>query len=361
MLQPDQVRQFVKEYDEYARTVLRPNRDELKKLFKSWKDPNHWARHAGMSRQPAPSPVQRALSRIKRPESVVDKVLRKPTSFPDGLTSKSLGPMYDALGGRVVVYFLENLPLVDQELRESEVLEVSSIDPPTAYLTHELAEMLGLTKIHVSRKDSGYASLHYTVRFRPTVLPSIQRPWFELQVRTLVEDVWGEIEHVLGYKPNKRTSFAVRRQFRIIASELTAIDEHFNLLYQELSRFQREGIFRDSDPLNAENLPPVLSDLGIGCAQSEIDGQLKLLASRGIQTVGELRENATAHRLEVIRKGYRDYRNRQPTDFETVAGVAAARGLDDDEAAILDAIRGQIDILEAWMGLKQQIRREDAT
>jgi len=305
--------------------------------------------------------VQRALSRIKRPESVVDKILRKPSSFPEGLAAKSIDTMYDTLGGRVIVYFLQNLPLVDQELRESEILEVSSIDPPTAYLTQELAEQLGLTKLRVSKKDSGYASLHYTVRFRPTVLRAGLTPWFELQVRTLVEDAWGEVEHVLGYKPDKRTSFAVKRQFRIIASELTAIDEHFNLLFEELSRFQREGIFRDADPLNAENLPPVLSELGIGCAQSEIDGQLKLLTSRSISSVGELRENATSHRLDLIRKTYRDYRDRPPTDFETVAAVAAVRGLDDDDTMIRDAIKGQIDILEAWIGLKREIRKEDAT
>ena len=360
MSNPAVTRQFVKQYEDYARSVLRPNRDELKKLFKAWKDPNHWARHAGLSRLPAPSPVQRAFSRIKRPESVVDKIIRKPSSFPDGLSANSVQMMHDTLGGRVIVYFLQNLPLVDKELRESEVIEVSSIDPPTAYLTQELAEQLGLTKLRVSRKESGYASLHYIVRFRQTVLGS-SGPWFELQVRTLVEDAWGEIEHVLGYKPDKRTSFAVKRQFRIIASELTAIDEHFNLLFEELSRFQREGIFRDTDPLNAENLPPVLSELGIGCAQSEIDGQLKLLASRGIPTVGELQENATGHRLELIRKAYRDYRDRSPTDFETVAGIAAVRGFDDDPNNIADAIKSQIDTLEAWLGLKRDIRKEDAT
>lgn len=360
MLDPDRVRHFVKDYEEYARNILRPNQEELKRLFKAWKDPNHWARHAPASRLPAPSPVQRAISRIKRPESVVDKILRKPTSFPEALSAKSVEAMHDALGGRAIVYFLQNLPLVDQELRESDLLEISSVDPPTAYLSHELAETLGLTKIRVSKKESGYASLHYTVRFRPTVLATAQRPWFELQVRTLVEDVWSEIEHVLGYKPDKRTSFAVKRQFRIIASELTAIDEHFNLLFQELSRFQQEGTFRDSDPLNAENLPPVLSELGIGCAQGEIDGQLKLLASRGIQVIGQLRENATARHLDLIRKTYREYRDRPATDFETVAGVAAIRGLDDDDAQVTDAIKGQIDILEAWVGLKKEIRKEEA-
>jgi putative GTP pyrophosphokinase len=361
MLNLEQVARFHSHYDQYARSILRPNQDELKKLFKAWEDPNYWARYAGMSRLPAPSPIQRTVSRIKRPESVVDKILRKPSSFPSGLTAASVDEMHDTLGGRVIVYFLDNLSLVDRELRESNILEISAVDPPKAYLTQDLADQLGLTRLTVSRKDSGYASLHYTVRFRPPLLPDVQRPWFELQVRTLVEDVWGEVEHVLGYKPGKRTSFAVRRQFRIIASELTAIDEHFNLLFQELSRFQQEGIFRDADPLNAENLPPVLSELGIGCAQSEIDGQLKLLASRGIASVGQLREEATSHRLDLIRRTYREYRNRQPTDFETVAGVASIRGMDDDAIAIGNAIRGQIDILEAWKSLKAEIKKEGTT
>ena len=358
MLEPVRVSQFVKEYDTYARTVLRPSRDELKRLFKSWKDPNYWAKH-GAGRLPAPSPIQRAITRIKRPESVVDKILRKPSSFPLGLDPSTIPEMTDALGGRAVVYFLQNLPLVDRELRDSTQLEVSAKDPPTAYLSQELAEQLGLTRMHVARKASGYASLHYIVRFRQTVLGSEPTPWFELQVRTLVEDVWGEIEHVLGYKPGKRTSFAVTRQFRIIASELTAIDEHFNLLFQELTRFQSEGTVRDSDPLNAENLPAVLSELSIGCAQGEIDGELKLLASRGINSVGELREQATGRRLDVIRRTYHDYRSRSPTDFETVAALAAARELDEGHPGLSEAVKAQIDIVEAWRGLQSEIRKED--
>jgi putative GTP pyrophosphokinase len=360
MTDPNKIKQLVKEYDEYVRGVLRPNREELKRVFKQWKDPVHWSRHSKTNRLPAPSPVQRAISRIKRPESVVDKILRKPLSFTDGLAMKSVESMCDALGGRIVVYFLSNLPLIDQELRESETFELSSIDPPTAYLTQELAEHLGLTKIRVSRKESGYASLHYTVRFRPTTLFQHPRPWFELQVRTLAEDVWGEIEHILGYKPNKRTSFAVRRQFRIIASELTAIDEHFNLLFGELSRFQAEGTFGDSDPLNAENLPATLSDYGIGCAQSEIDGLLKLLASRGFNTVGDLREGASGNRIELIRRIYSNHKSRHPSSFETVAGIAAIRGLD-EEPDIIDAIKSQIDILEAWQDLKLELRTDEAS
>jgi putative GTP pyrophosphokinase len=262
--------------------------------------------------------------------------------------------MHDAVAGRVVVYFLSNLPLIDREIRESEAVEICPDEPPIAYLGQDLAQRLGLGHMRRGTKDSGYASLHYILRFRQSSVPSEQRPWFEIQVRTLAEDLWGEIEHVLGYKPEKRTSFAVRRQFQIIGSQLTAIDEHFNLLFEELSRFQEEVTFADTNPLNAENLPPVLSELGIGCAQKEIDGLLKLLASRGSRTVGDLRDGGSPRRLEIIRNTYRNSEGRPPSNFELVAGIAAMRGLT-DEHDMVAALRAQIDFLNAWEKLKPDV------
>jgi len=166
--------------------------------------------------------------------------------------------------------------------------------------------------------------------------------------------VWGEIEHVLGYKPEKRTSFAVRKTFQILSSQLTAIDEHFNLLYEELSRFQEEVNYPDTNPLNAENLPPVLNDLGIGCAQREIDGLLKLLASRGFRSVGDLRKEASERRLEIVRNTFRSSEGREPGNFEVVAGLAAIRGVDDEDG-IAAAVREQIAFLEAWLKMRKDI------
>jgi putative GTP pyrophosphokinase len=353
-MQPQQHRRFLADYEQYVRTVLMPTNEEIRSLFSTWRDPEHWALAPRLSRLPSPSPVQRTHTRIKRPESVVDKILRHPSLFPDGLAIESVKRMNDAVGGRVVVYFLANLPFIDKSLRSSDDLEVSSSTPPVAYLTQELVQRLGLTDIKRGHKDSGYASIHYVVRLRNSAVQAEDRPWFELQVRTLAEDVWGEIEHILGYKPNKKTSFAVRKQFQIISAELTAIDEHFNLLYEELSRFQEESIYRDESPLNAENIPAVLSEMGIGCAQREIDGLLKLLVSRGIETVGELRSGATQQRVEAIRAIYRACEGRVPNNFEIVASVAAIRGLREANG-IEQAVKSQIDFLKAWEKLKKDL------
>ncbi len=353
-MQAQQHKQFLTVFEKYVREILIPTNDEIRDLFLQWRNSEYWALAPRVSRLPSPSPVQRTHVRIKRPESVVDKILRHPFVFPDGLSIQSVMKMHDAIAGRVIVYFLANLPFVDKALRSSEDLEVSSASPPVAYLSQELIERLGLTDIKRGHKDSGYASIHYIVRLRTSTVAPQNRPWFELQVRTLAEDVWGEIEHILGYKPNKKTSFAVRKQFQIISAELTAIDEHFNLLYEELSRFQEESLYRDESPLNAENLPAVLNEMGIGCAQKEVDGLLKLLVSRRIETVGELRLEATHDRIEAIRAIYRTCEKREPNHFEIVASVAAIRGMGKVDG-IEQAVKSQIDFLKAWEKLKKDL------
>ena len=345
---------FLVEYEQYVRSALIPTNNEMRQLFRRWRSPDYWALAPRLSRLPSPSPVQRVHTRIKRPESVVDKILRHPSLFPHGLSSNSAKTMTDAVAARIVVYFLTNLPLIDRHLRNSEDVEVSSAHPPIAYLSQELFDRLNLKNMKRGHKDSGYASLHYIIRLRTSSVPIDNRPWFELQVRTLAEDLWGEIEHILGYKPNKKTSFAVRKQFQIISSQLTAIDEHFNLLYEELTRFQEETAFRDESPLNAENLPAVLNELGIGCAQREIDSLLKILVSRKLETVGELRTVATNKNLESIHAVYRGVEGRTPNNFEVVASVAAIMGAA-DQKEIEDVVKSQIDFLREWENLRKDL------
>lgn len=171
-------------------------------------------------------------------------------------------------------------------------------------------------------------------------------------MRTLTEHTWGEIEHILGYKPNKRTSFAVKKQFQIISKLLEAIDEHFNFLFEELLRFQIEVEFEETDPLNAENLPAVLSDLGLGCAQREIDGLLKLLVSRGVVNVRDLRGLATERTREIIWSTYYAHKGQPPNNFEVVASLAAILGCD-DESEKAQRVKAQIEFLNVWEELKQ--------
>jgi len=349
------LKDFLAEYEKYHKAVLVPTRGEIEETFKPWKeDPNYWAIYTEKSKLPVPSPVHRVPPNIKRPESVVDKIYRKPADFPDGFAPRSLSVMNDCVRLRVVVYFLAHLNYVDceiQRLNKDGNLEISDTHPPVAFLEEEVTKRFALSGLRRAEKDSGYISLHYILRFRKSTVPDDERPWFELQVRTLAQDVWAEIEHVLGYKPEKKTSFAVRKQFWILSKQLGAIDEHFNFLYEELGRFQGDAQAKDSDLLNAENLPSVVAEIGVGCAQKEVHGLLKLLHSRGIETVGALRELAVPKRIELIRHQHLAETQRAANNFEVVATLAAlrhAKGMDEEIALI----KAQLAYLDAWDTLR---------
>jgi ppGpp synthetase/RelA/SpoT-type nucleotidyltranferase len=212
--------------------------------------------------------------------------------------------MRDLLGGRVITYFPTHIKMVDAEIRSQSHFEVSRQIKPRSYIPAETMIRIGLQPRHFAMKGmkpSGYASLHYTVRIKGPDQPS---RWFELQVRTMLEEVWGEVEHQLGYKPEKMTEFSVARQFRVISHYLNAVDDHFDFLYDRLTFLQQRAQPEEEDRLNNENFPSVLDRIETMCEQDEIDALLDILEARGITTVAAFNRRATTEAVEWMRAGY---------------------------------------------------------
>lgn len=342
---------FLADYARLVEHTLKPAQAAVIAELTHWQDPAHWEKYKRTSRMPLPTPVHSILSRIKRPEQVVDKILRRPDTFPAGLAEDSLTRMPDTLGFRVVVYFLSHLPLIDRELRDSGVFELSGGDPPVAYLPADQVRVLGLDHLVQCEKESGYSSVHYTVRLsRPGY------PWFELQVQTLAQETWSAIEHHLGYKPGKCISLAAQAQFKILSKYISAIDEHFNLLHEELNHLQEGVHYSQEDFLNAENLPSVLADMGIACAQRDLNNILKFLYSRGVERVADLRQLGTAKRLAIIRNTYLGVAGRPPVNLEIIATLAALRGAANGHEEVA-RIKAQIAYRGAWDSIRQDLLR----
>lgn len=250
---------------------------------------------------------------------------------------------------------MSDLWLLDRQIRFPEDLEISEEHPPKAYLSQELVARYKLSGLEQAEKESGYSSIHYVVRLKESSVPIESRPWIEIQVRTLAQDLWSEIEHVLGYKPKKLTSMSVTRQFSILGKQLTAIDEYFDYLYEELRKYQQESTFKPGDPLNAENLPAVLARMDLACAQKEIDGLLRLLNSRRLGTAGALLELGTSDRIARIRQVITKVKETEPTDFEVIANLAGLAELKDPEQEVR-AITAQTELLRLWDALKADLR-----
>lgn len=318
---------FLESYKDYALNVLTPYEMEIKAFFEKWLNSEYWEKYSEPGKA-GPSPIQRMRTRIKRPEAVVDKIYRKINSkYNDGFTPRSFKKMHDTVGIRLVVYFLSGLTLVHKEVLENLGLEVCPDDLPIGYISDDDAKQFALNELSTEIKESGYHSVHYVLRLRKSKIPLSKRPYFELQIRTLTQDLWGEVEHYLGYKPNKKTIFSVKQQFRLISDQLRVIDKHFNFINEELEKFQSESDYTDQDIINAENLPKFLKEIGIFCSQKEISGLLKLLFSRGIEIISDLSSVASHQNLELIKNTYRSKIGKAPTYYELVANIANLKGI----------------------------------
>jgi putative GTP pyrophosphokinase len=338
----EDLKNFLAEYEQYKTEFLKPTHDELKKLLRSWEKPEYWDKYTTGKGVATPSPIRMTMTRIKHREKVVDKIFSKSDLFPKGLSLSSLHHMYDALGARVIVYFSSQLPLIDKELRSSSIIEISENNPPEAYFDADFLSRLGLSHIKQKNKESGYSSIHYTVRLRDSSIPEQERPYFEIQVRTLAQELWSELEHVLSYKPENRAHFSAKRRLQILSREVGVIDEHFNLLYEDLIHNQEIATYQDSDTLTFENSPKILIEIGVQCALTELNPILKILFSRDIKTIGDLLKIATPRRLVTIRNTYISSIGHAPDNLELISALVVLKGAKTKEIEI-ERVKSQID------------------
>ena len=310
---------FVKRYANYIEQQIAPSYDRLSELLEEFRSEEFWAKQAeriyrpdterdNPAHHPVPSPIYHTKTRIK----FVDTAMRKLVNEPKygGFNKDALQKLEDVLAARIVVFFPHQLKWIDDVLRRSPVLKISGKMPPKSFHDAATLERLGLSADAFdarNRKQSGYSSLHYIVRFTKGGLPDAPHPWFEIQVRTIAEELWGEIEHHIGYKPERRTAFSVQRQFRVISEHLQAVDLHLDFIYDEMQHYQSGEVPKDDDILNAENLPTVLSALQIRVVQHELGPVSDLLALFEIRTVAELNQRAPYDCLEQVRAAWKQH------------------------------------------------------
>lgn len=343
---------FLKAYKEYESKVLGPTATEIHACLRKMESPEFWKQYMTGQGIVAPSPVRQIMLRIKQPDKVVEKIFRKPELFPENLSFSSLRSMYDTIGVRIIVYFTSQLSLVDKELRNSSFFEIDNDIPPEAYLERENLIRLGLSHMESKRKDSGYTSIHYMVRLKSSIIPVNERPVFEIQVRTLAQELWSELEHVLCYKPETRPHFSAKRRFQILSREVSVIDEHFNLLYEELIHSQEIASYNDTDILTFENTPKVLAEIGIQCALTELNPILKTLFSRDIITIGEFFALATPLRLMTIRNNFVSITGHAPTNIELISTLSILKDVTTREAET-ESIKSHIQYLSLMDGSKR--------
>lgn len=162
-------------------------------------------------------PIQMITSRIKKRQSVIDKMKRHGYSLtPENAIAK----LHDIAGVRVICAF------EDDAYQLAEVL-----------LKHEDITLLHKKDFISNPKASGYRSLHLIISV-PIYLAAGKRDVkVEVQLRTISMDFWASIEHELRYK--QRISFPDELNQEILecADLCAALDERMGKLHKSLTGY----------------------------------------------------------------------------------------------------------------------------
>ena len=160
-----------------------------------------------------PPIVHTVKKRIKDDESLRKKILRKASS-KDPITPENVFTrITDIAGVRVLHLYQGQFVQIHQTIVERlKSKEWAEHETPTAYTWDpESQGFFSDQGLQVVVKDSLYTSIHYVVKPREDSLFCC-----EIQVRTLFEEIWGEIDHLINY-PVSTANVACRNQIGVLA------------------------------------------------------------------------------------------------------------------------------------------------
>ena len=166
--------------------------------------------------------IHSVRARTKSIDSLAEKV-RRP-----GKDYDSLSEIKDLTAVRIVTYFDDEIDVVGEILEDN-----FNIDP-----RHSIDKRKGF-----DYQEFGYSSLHKVARFKSNTLPVKQNDklsglFFEIQIRTILQHAWAEIEHDLGYKYKEEIPDSINRRFARLSALLEVADDEFISLRDDLEKYE---------------------------------------------------------------------------------------------------------------------------
>ena len=172
---------------------------------------NFFEKHPDLTQ--SPQIVHSVKSRVKDLQCLREKIQRK--SSPEYLITPEniFDRITDIAGVRVLHLYQAQFPQIHRAITQKlDNQDWILYEEPRAYTwdpeSKDFFEDQGL-KVEV--KESLYTSVHYVIKPRKDSHVSC-----EIQVRTLFEEVWGEIDHLVNY-PEPTDSVACREQIGVLA------------------------------------------------------------------------------------------------------------------------------------------------
>ncbi len=170
-------------------------------------------------------------SRAKDPETFGTKAAT-PSEDAPGTPKypKPLEDITDLAGVRIITFFPSTVAMVGACISEE----------------FEVIEHTDLNQARLEEERFGYQSEHYLVKLNSTraMLPEYEPHRdlvAEVQVRTILQHAWAEIEHDIQYKSSDTTPKTIRRRFMALAGMLEIADREFQEIQREDEQIKKQA------------------------------------------------------------------------------------------------------------------------
>ena len=161
------------------------------------------------------NPIHNIESRLKSPESIMNKLRKKGLPISVEAAQKNL---LDLAGIRVTCYYISDIySIADMLSRRDDFVMIKCKD----YIRNP--------------KPSGYRSYHMIINV-PVYL-SNQKKYapVEIQIRTMAMDFWASLEHQLKYKPSAAITPEISQELKECEERIAQTDLQMQKIFMEIN------------------------------------------------------------------------------------------------------------------------------
>ncbi len=172
------------------------------------------------------NPIEHVTSRLKSPESLLNKIHRKGYEFTLASIKENVR---DIAGVRITCSFISDIYEIAEMISKQKDVQVVEFKD---YIKNP--------------KPNGYQSLHLILQIPIYMSDREELTYVEVQIRSIAMDFWASLEHKIYYKYNKEVPAHMVAELKEAAVMASQLDKKMERLHNEIIEIkqadQTEGI-----------------------------------------------------------------------------------------------------------------------
>jgi putative GTP pyrophosphokinase len=164
------------------------------------------------------NPIHSIGSRVKSPESIAEKIIRKGLPLDFNHLSRQL---LDIAGVRVICNYIADIYLISELLKgQPDIRTIREVD----YIK--------------TPKENGYRSLHLVISVPVFFVDRTEEIPVEVQIRTIAMDFWASLEHQIRYKSKGEIPNFIASELKDCAETIAETDIRMEKIHSFLDSLE---------------------------------------------------------------------------------------------------------------------------